>query len=910
MSYSELAQAISELKKVVSVSGRDDLLRQSIVSTAEDVSTRSLLLRWVMDLVDGGVPVIEMIKKLSEYELGDSLSDTSALSDLISIHFADDSGGFLTGDVNKMTGEQTNEGTNSQGKDNTSISLIQVKTVEVTPGSRLTDACSMLMNTIPSYEWSRAVPFLNITLLVSRPVVDDDGTVTALSLGRFLVGSATVDGIERSIVEASEFNSDKGDVRTATGMEIFTAPQILVNANEGRGEGGESVRTAPILDVFRPLMSIRKFELNIVSMGAGAIPYKHGNLQLVLHDRSRLGEIADLVRPDLYSATELMIEYGWSHPDGGSSSTNPFGKLINASRVREKYGIKNSQFSFEEGGQVEIALELVTKGITDLAASKISETKEVIEATKTVEKLTEAVADIRRRVINTPTIKEIGGVQLLDSTSDLSRVMNLSPELKKQVYALINKKGATSSDTAELIKVLTALLGSSGDGSDGAVNTLITNLEESFKVKKDSLSNGVDYPLAELKKATGHEFESPTYVSLGKILLQYMGVPLAASGRFDEVQIITYCFNSGCGAMRNANVGSLPIRTSEFSKQFEDYVNARNRFNLTIREFLDYVVNNFVDNIANPAYGLVSTSRYSIKYKRGELINPLTLDELKKDQPDLYDEIQQSMIALGIPDGEFYPPKISFFFESVPRTAVSEVDVGDDGYTLLRIHIFDEVATPYGMYIRLLEAMKDRSLGTIGVDRGTMEDTAKHQELAKDVLKMAEQANLLEKVGDAGGVYKFREDVTPRRIKKFVADRVPYIRYGTSATGVKRASLRSIHDALLSTDHMQRMGLGDPSVAPGVDGNIVPLRMLPTELQLETIGCPFFNYVQQYFIDMDTGTTVDNIYSVVGATYTFEQGRFDTSVKLINMQAYGTFRSAVSSLQSALEFLEAEQRGF
>jgi len=76
------------------------------------------------------------------------------------------------------------------------------------------------------------------------------------------------------------------------------------------------------------------------------------------------------------------------------------------------------------------------------------------------------------------------------------------------------------------------------------------------------------------------------------------------------------------------------------------------------------------------------------------------------------------MRALGIPDGEFAPPKLSFFLEAVPKASFGEDDPGDKTYTLLRIHIFDDVSTPYSMYLKLLDAMKDRHLGTIGVGAG------------------------------------------------------------------------------------------------------------------------------------------------------------------------------------------------
>jgi len=121
--------------------------------------------------------------------------------------------------------------------------------------------------------------------------------------------------------------------------------------------------------------------------------------------------------------------------------------------------------------------------------------------------------------------------------------------------------------------------------------------------------------------------------------------------------------------------------------------------------------------------------------------------------------------------------------------------------------------------------------------------------------------------------------------------------------------VKSKHDGDLGSVHMHQMFGGDPTVPPGVDGDIVPLRMLPTELTMESLGCPFFNYTQQYFIDLGTGTTVDNIYAVGGATYNIQAGKFTTSVKMVNLQSFGKFRSVIAQLQTALEDINLQTEG-
>ena len=266
----------------------------------------------------------------------------------------------------------------------------------------------------------------------------------------------------------------------------------------------------------------------------------------------------------------------------------------------------------------------------------------------------------------------------------------------------------------------------------------------------------------------------------------------------------------------------------------------------------------------------------------------------------------ERLLAMGLPNGEFIKAEVSFFLEAVPKAPLSEGEILDEDFTLLRIHIFDEAASPYKALERMLNLIVDKNLDKIDLDKSSAKDVAKHRKKASEVLQAGARLGLITKVGTG---YLVNPNVKPAAIKQFVASQVPNIRYGTQSTAVTSMGMKSKHDGDLGSVHMHQMFGGDPTVPPGVDGDIVPLRMLPTELQMESLGCPFFNYTQQYFIDMDTGTTVDNIYAVGGATYNIEAGKFTTSVKMVNLQSFGKFRSVIAQLQTALEDINLQTEG-
>ena len=90
------------------------------------------------------------------------------------------------------------------------------------------------------------------------------------------------------------------------------------------------------------------------------------------------------------------------HPDGlhlaGDNTDNPFATLLNSMRVIEKYKIVNSEFSFDEVGQVEIGVSLSMMGIMSFDTSDISKGPGVKDALKEVNDLFTVIRRVRRQM--------------------------------------------------------------------------------------------------------------------------------------------------------------------------------------------------------------------------------------------------------------------------------------------------------------------------------------------------------------------------------------------------------------------------------------------------------------------------------------------------------------------------------
>ena len=70
-------------------------------------------------------------------------------------------------------------------------------------------------------------------------------------------------------------------------------------------------------------------------------------------DRSRLHELAPLVKPGSISGgqTKVLIDWGWSHPDSDRGSqivSNPFGTFIGLMRSRQIFQVTNSEYDFDD----------------------------------------------------------------------------------------------------------------------------------------------------------------------------------------------------------------------------------------------------------------------------------------------------------------------------------------------------------------------------------------------------------------------------------------------------------------------------------------------------------------------------------------------------------------------------------
>lgn len=806
------------------------------------------------------------------------------------------------------------------------------------PSKRHTKRVELFLNSMPSTVIAQMSPYLDVEFAVTK---DPSTHLQTTSQLKFLLGAAEkekLEGANKAMMQGQSVNVDgTGAAGKASivendffGMEMFTSPQTLVNPqpnlapSDGSGLMG---RYADILDPFRPFASLENAVIT-VTPAVGIYTYKKANLTIKLHDRSRLAEISDLIRPRSYSNVTVWLTYGWRAPStvGGA---NPYFDFINNNMLmREAYGIINSSFSFDQVGQVVINLQLFTKGVAEMRSMKITDT--FGDAAKTLEEikqLAEEIAKYRKRLkLDAPEgiNKEIRAYQILDSAQ-----VGEFPDFKtsevhdavKQLKESFGKSNPDPDAAQKLFKALDKLYSSSQNQSKFDLKSrLESTATKNIQKKFNEMLTGPDPFLPHTSKGDKNapeivkelekynadpktkvtEFKKHA-VSFGKLFSVFATDAIIHAGVADELQVMFYNLNGQCGPISGHSIAEFPLDMTTFLDQYRDHTLRRGGERITLEEFLGLVVNAQI--LDNRAIGYGLRSFY-------EPYDPKNKDaQVKKDQEKNFESALSSQSKLY---GPFKKPVIEMYIESTHARTVLEGEsdiLRQMAYSakdatmvfnkeakagqfrrIMRIHIYDK-QVPASIAASQLLKSSDGG-GFVEVP-----STEYARQVMKGDLKDVEPILAAQKIeataNDKTNQVKITKFTTARQVKDVVSRLMPTITYGTNGSTIISANLTSKADPLLSTVNMLRSNTVKNTMAPnGAGEGGVPLRVIPATLTMTTLGCPLATMAQQYFIDFNTGTSVDNLYICTGLTHTLAPGKYETQWTFGYQDAYGVFESA------------------
>jgi len=645
--------------------------------------------------------------------------------------------------------------------------------------------------------------------------------------------------------------------------------------------------------------------------------YKSGKIEIVLHDRSRLAEVSAFVRPGVYQGTELDIEYGWSHPEG-NSDRNVFGAFLNGMRTREKYSVVNSSFSFDEVGQVNISLVIAMKGTKTLETIDISG---LPSGTQKIDELLKNIATAFNSLNKNGAsyAKNIFGETILDASSTTDATLSLDDnklkEIRSKLSALNNNK-SQAKENIDIKGIIDDLQKIYGD--NGAVAAAKQSVNDAVKEKLSNLNGVAGYEDTFPWYEQGKISEKPELnsiqdgtVSFGRIILSLIAQPVANTKQFEEVQVIFHPMNSKASYMRNLSIAKFPIKRDEFEKKMTEYLTKNPRMNPV--QLFNLISSDFLSDPSSYPYGL----RNLFEEKDGKYVRKESTDS--NDAAAKLKQEEEVLKRAGIENGVLNFVKPELYAESVPYA-------GDPSKTILRIHIVDAACKSYDTLYQFLKSVNLDDINSFGIeDKGVSTLWSSGAAGAPEIAYLEnKKANLLQKIRSriipsASTQTKISQDIngatieikgsviqgnTLSQTKKFVSQGMPTIRYGQQGSAINSIGITSMNDPKLTTVNILNMTKNESTSPDNADRSRgLPIFISPTQCTIEMHGCPSLQHMQFFFVDLQTGTTADNMYAVNGLEHKIEPGRFTTSTTLHLVDSYGAYRNPISKIQTTTAFL-------
>lgn len=406
-------------------------------------------------------------------------------------------------------------------------------------------------------------------------------------------------------------------------------------------------------------------------------------------------------------------------------------------------------------------------------------------------------------------------------------------------------------------------------------------------------------------------------VSFGKLFTSLVVPAILSQRTCSELQIIFYGLNDQCGPVSGHSIAEFPIDTKMLAYAYRDLIKTGTaEGNITIEEFLRLIVNSqFADNRAI-GYGMASAFEpFNPSDRAAKNIEEKEYESRMTDWLSKYGTLQRPIIEMVVESGPaaganalgkhdvFDRLQKSQLFQFLEANPGDAPQVANKSKVIKRIHIYDKQNNPHKLISQVLSTGPGEwSIGKIDVakvkaaikklkaENANITDTEVLQQL------QAQEVNFIER--PAGQTVSIGGGENQKSVREVVKHMAPNIIIGTNGTLIKTANLASKTDGLMGAINIinanKNAGQNGPGKATlGLESpNGLPLRVVPAQLTMTSMGCPIAQLYQQYFIDFGTGTTIDNLYNCTQIQHSIGAGKFDTSWTFAYTDGYGKFGGA------------------
>jgi hypothetical protein len=681
------------------------------------------------------------------------------------------------------------------------------------------------------------------------------GRYSRLSLASFLRQSTDAKG-DKIFYEATPiiFNSSNAVQKKiksgkVVGMETFFAPQTLLP------DPTEILSDPRRLDTSVPLLSLNSFSIGIETVGIALLSKKTADLSITLHDRSRLTDISPLVSVGNFSSLYFDIEWGWSHPHGEAKLDNPVAMYLNSLRFREVFAPISYNMTMAENGAMTINIRLVGGTSIDAVNGSIQNGGFLTRtyASQILDKLIKT--EIREAAGEEAAAEDVRVVTsvLIDKSRTASMV---DRSFIDEIWQYADLPQSTDTDRKDLIARLAEILGSSAYYKN----------EEIFDIIKKNMPLVTAYPpssniFSELKNSYQDAIAEADFTSVAGYLTLLVGMPLAATGLYSEVQIHTFKFNRAAGIMGEKLIADAPIRVSDVFRHPDTAGSLAQ--NTSISNALTLLAN-YLSNPKQPIYGLSSLAEYSA----------IKVDDVKQPsgQPVKEKEDKAKTVETFKKPPAFVTPSIRYIMKSVPAKEYADdkktiADCKPNPEKLIaQIIIYDSNSSPNF----------DKIIGAYGYAQLAGKDGATiTPDFAKDVFKRA----------------------------------FPSIVYGATNSMIKAINISTDINNAIGQQNMLDVGkaifLGRSKSDESSDVGEVTL--FPGSVTVTMLGLPIIERGQEVYLDLGTGTTLDALYYVTSVKHDFRPGEFTTSLTL-TYKGQGSVMSLTTMLEQFNETLAPDKK--
>lgn len=870
----------------------------------------------------------------------------------------------------------------SFNKEVASMSYIMVLDPDHKLGKRNELELSVFLNSLSTIELSKSTPYFNAVFYLPNEVIKDGVTYKTASITQFLNGTQISfnDGLSAALDQSYEKESRGKKLKgVKSNMNIFSSPQTLNNfddpfhgKNFSKKEKSSTTqkfgytRANNVHDLTRPFMTIKSFTIDVAPT-QGLLSFKSGKLSLVIHDRTRMSDIAPFIKPDLFGriGAEIILSYGWSNSDNDYKE-NYIGSFINSLKTTEKYVIQNSSFSLTKNGEVNVELSIAMKGPIDIKNTMLSVDKDsainLNRISNVYNKIEELIKKIKfadrsggeNLIINDTVTSDIyleyiSGKSETDfvKLSAQGQANNLIAKIKssKAFTSILNAKEFYTTCSEIFLKLQTLQ----------AVSSSLDNFVVDYfgSIFTDTVSNVIGFTssvyydvnqniLTDIKKnvvlllTKYYEVfsilkqtieSSKTKDILSDKFIEDIFSPISDEDPFfdnswhEKFKKLNQTFNDkefvSFGMLITSLIGVHLTKSGQYDDiQIISYNTNKNAGLMSNKNISSLLINK---NLVKEAIREILISRSKISLE-GFLTKICTDFITTKEQvcyglsdiisgyekeENINDSIDKRLDEINKINGK-ETTRLVFTLPKIKMSFDSLVKEEDKGKTILRISIYDDTDNPYEEIGEIFS--KEENLVFDLLKQVNLVKSSKGKNSIEYRNKSIEIINKLFEMNiltKKGG----NLELTSKnfiKAKNEIKKLVPSVTYGTQNSGIIDANVTTVNESNLNAVLLTR---GELSRGISKTLNVksdaeLPLQILPSKANVTMFGCPIVNFSQYLFLDFETNTTIDNFYFVTGLNHNLTPGNFTTSLTLSYGDAYGKYRSVLNSITNVIEDLQ------